>query len=94
MSRAFALAGAPALLILALTAVAPVQSQVIDFETLPSGDLTADEQEISDQYAAYGLPSPAEPGDRAADRSPRIAKAGPPRTAFNGCYDVDTPLPI
>mgnify|MGYP000252372715 CR=1 FL=1 len=24
---------------------------------------------------------------------PRIVKTGPPATAFNGCYAVDTPLP-
>jgi DNA-binding beta-propeller fold protein YncE len=79
---------------LVLAAVPPVDvhAAVLDFETLPDGTPTVDTQEISDQYAAYGvtfeLLDPAT-GDPVG--FPRIAKAGPPRTAFNGCYDYDLP---
>lgn len=70
-----------------------LRAQVIDFETLPDGTPTTDEQTISDQYAAYGVTF--ELLDRVTGEQvglPRIAKAGPPRTAFAGCYDADLPL--
>lgn len=70
------------------------RSQFIDFETLPDGDPTVDQQEISTEYAVYGV------AFTLLSRStglpigfPRIAKAGPPMTAFQGCFDADTPRP-
>lgn len=75
---------------------AVVHSQVIDFEFLPGGAPTTDNQVISNEYEAdfgvtfmlldrtTGLPN----------GSPRIAKVGAPRTAFYGCGDgSDNPAP-
>jgi DNA-binding beta-propeller fold protein YncE len=72
----------------------PVRSQIIDFETLPGGAPTVDQQEISDQYASYGVTfTLLDRGTGLPIGFPRIAKAGPPRTAFNGCLAADTPWP-
>ncbi len=82
------------LLVVAGLAPAPIRAQPIGFETLPDGSATVDQQEISDQYAVYGVTFTLL--DRVTGLptgAPRIAKAGPPRTAFNGCSAVDTPLP-
>jgi len=69
-------------------------ADVIDFETLPGGAGTVDMQEISDQYASLGVTfSVVDPITGEFVCYPRIAKVGPPRTAFEGCEDEDTPLP-
>jgi streptogramin lyase len=71
-----------------------LHAQVIDFETLPDGTPTTDEQTISDEYAPYGVTFELlDPNTGDPVGLPRIAKAGPPRTAFNGCYDFDLPDP-
>lgn len=75
----------------ALSAVA-VSAQVIDFETLPGGAPTTDQQAITSQYAPYGVTF--ELLDRTTHLptgSPRIAKSGAPQTAFEGCVAADTP---
>ncbi|MBK8167780.1 MAG: hypothetical protein IPK64_17690 [bacterium] len=67
-------------------------AQVIDFETLPGGAPTGDQQLISNQYAPYGVTF--ELLDRTTHLpigAPRIAKVGAPLTAFEGCLAVDTP---
>lgn len=82
------------LLITAGLVPASIRAQVIDFETLPGGAQTVDEQEISTEYAVYGVTFTLL--DRVTGLpigSPRIAKAGPPLTAFQGCFEVDTPRP-
>jgi sugar lactone lactonase YvrE len=69
-------------------------AQIIDFETLPGGAPTVDEQPISTEYAVYGVTFTLLSRDTGLPiGSPRIAKTGPPRTAFEGCSDVDTPRP-
>jgi WD40 repeat protein len=81
------------LLLFMLTPVA-LFAQVIDFETLPSGDPTTDQQLISTEYGIYGVSFVLlDPVTGLPIGVPRIAKAGPPRTAFQGCYADDTPLP-
>lgn len=80
-------------IVLLLLAV-PASAQVIDFETLPDGTPTVDQQEIAAEYALYGVTFTLL--DRATGLpigSPRIAKAGPPLTAFEGCFADDTPRP-
>jgi len=67
--------------------------QVIDFETLPDGTPTYDEQQISNEYEAYGVifeMLDKNTGDPIG--FPHIAKAGLPQTAFQGCHNEDTPL--
>jgi DNA-binding beta-propeller fold protein YncE len=94
MSRSHASLGGFPLGILLVAGTSPVHSQVIDFETLPGGGPTVDQQEISTEYATYGVTfsllsrTTGEPIG-----SPRIAKAGAPQTAFEGCTAPDTPLP-
>ena len=69
--------------------------QTIDFETLPGGAATADQQQISTEYQAnFGV------SFMLVDRTsgapiglPRIAKVGAPQTAFASCYGADRPLP-
>ncbi|MFG0274938.1 MAG: hypothetical protein ACF8QF_07770 [Phycisphaerales bacterium] len=79
----------------ALSVCAGAPGQTIDFETLPGGAPTVDQQEISTEYEANfgvsfalisrttGLPIGL----------PRIAKVGTPQTAFASCNGADTPLP-
>ncbi len=79
-------------LLLSLALALPAVAQVIDFETLPGGAPTTDLQVISTQYAPYGVTF--ELLDRTTHLpvgSPRIAKAGAPLTAFEGCLADDTP---
>ena len=85
---------ASALLLVASLVPSPASCQFIDFETLPAGGATVDLQEISTEYAVYGVTFTL------LDRTtglpsgfPRIAKAGAPRTAFEGCFADDTPRP-
>lgn len=68
-------------------------AQTIDFEALPDGSSTADQQFISDEYEAdrgvrFDL---VDPVDLTPIGSPQIAKVGNPQTAFDGC-GPDTPL--
>ncbi|MBK9472858.1 MAG: hypothetical protein IPO18_11295 [bacterium] len=66
----------------ALSAVT-APAQVIDFETLPGGAPTTDQQAIANHYAPYGVTF--ELLDRTTHLptgSPRIAKSGAPQTAF------------
>lgn len=73
---------------------APASSQIIDFETLPGGGGTVDQQEIPAEYAIYGVTFTLLSRETGLPiGSPRIAKAGPPLTAFYGCFDYDTPRP-
>jgi len=71
--------------------------QVIDFETLPGGTATADQQPISSEYevafgVTFALVDPINPHQTIG--SPKIAKVGPPRTAFFGCDGgEDNPAP-
>lgn len=85
-------------LLLAFLPVAVVSAtagaQVIDFETLPGGASTVDQQSISNEYAVYGLSfSLLDPTTGDSIGVPRIAKVGAPATAFEGCEDGDTPWP-
>jgi len=79
-------------LVVALLGSAPALAQFIDFETLPGGGATVDQQQIATEYATYGVTftllsrTTGEPIG-----FPRIAKAGPPLTAFEGCLAPDTP---
>jgi DNA-binding beta-propeller fold protein YncE len=67
-------------------------AQVIDFETLPGGAPTTDLQPISNEYASLGVTFALLDRDTGAViGSPRIAKAGAPQTAFEGCSAPDTP---
>lgn len=75
---------------------AVVHSQVIDFESLPGGAPTTDNQVISSEYAAdFGVTFTLVDGTTGLPTgSPRIAKVGAPRTAFWGCGDgSDNPAP-
>lgn len=71
-----------------------VLAQAIDFETLPGGASTTDQQLISDQYEAdHGVRFDlVDPVTLLSIGSPQIAKVGAPTTAFEGC-GADTPLP-
>lgn len=72
----------------------PAHAQVIDFEHVPSGPATTDQQTISTEYSSYGVTFTLL--DRVTGLPigfPRIAKAGLPLTAFEGCSDADTPRP-
>jgi hypothetical protein len=70
------------------------RAQVIDFETLPGGGATVDQQEISTQYASLGVTfSLLSRKTGLPIGFPRIAKAGSPQTAFEGCSAADTPYP-
>ena len=83
-----------AFLFLVQFVTAPVSAQVIDFETLPDGTPTVDVQQISDQYALFGVTFTLL--DRTTGEPigfPRIAKSGAPQTAFEGCESPDTPRP-
>jgi len=68
-------------------------AQAIDFETLPGGVSTTDQQLISDQYEAqHGVRFDlVDPITLLPIGSPQIAKVGAPQTAFAGC-GPDTPL--
>jgi DNA-binding beta-propeller fold protein YncE len=83
-------------LIIALLLVSPslAPAQVIDFETVPGGSPTVDQQTISTEYSSLGVTFSL------LDRTtglpigyPRIAKTGLPQTAFEGCTAADTPYP-
>lgn len=88
MSRPFGATFGIALLLFAAT----LDAQVIDFETLPGGSPTVDQQTISNEYASLGVTfSLLDPVTGVPIGSPRIAKVGPPATAFEGCYDSDAP---
>ncbi|MCA9753130.1 MAG: NHL repeat-containing protein, partial [Gemmatimonadetes bacterium] len=81
-------------LVAVLVALAgPAGAQVIDFETLPDGTPTVDLEPISTQYDSLGVSFSLRDASGALIGFPRIAKAGAPQTAFEGCSDVDTPLP-
>ncbi len=83
-----------AALLLASCLTTTATAQTITFETLPNGSPTTDQLLINTQYAPYGVTFTLL--DRTTGLpagSPRIAKAGAPRTAFEGCTDVDTPIP-
>jgi uncharacterized repeat protein (TIGR01451 family) len=70
--------------VLLLVAVSPSQAQTIDFETLPDGSATEDSLIIKDQYnvAPYWVRFELINADSSI--GPRIARVGPPRTAFYG----------
>jgi|GEM_PF-1553258 len=71
-----------------------VHAQIIDFETLPGGVPTTDQQSISTEYAIYGVTFTLLSRDTGLPiGSPLVAKSGPPLTAFNGCADDDMPAP-
>jgi streptogramin lyase len=85
----------PAIL-MTLFALVPASSlaQVIDFETLPGGGSTVDQQEISTEYASLGVTFTLLSRTTGLPIGfPRIAKAGVPQTAFEGCLAADTPYP-
>ena len=69
-----------------------LRAQFIDFEMLPGGAPTVDQQTISTEYASLGVTfSLLDPDTGVPIGSPRIAKVGPPVTAFEGCFDDDAP---
>ncbi len=80
--------------ICALTFSAITNAQSIDFETIPSGGSTTDQQPISTQYEPdFGVTFDlVDPITLLPIGSPLIAKVGSPTTAFQGC-GPDTPLP-
>lgn len=68
------------------------KTQTIDFETLPGGGATVDQQTISNEYISYGVTfTLLDHTTGLPIGSPRIAKAGAPLTAFEGCFADDTP---
>ena len=68
---------------------APAYCQLIDFETLPDGSIPRDGMVISNQFLAkYGISFVFTDGT-----FPRIAKSGPPRSAFYSPYGDDTLAP-
>jgi DNA-binding beta-propeller fold protein YncE len=70
------------------------RAQFIDFETLPGGAPTIDQQPITSEYAAFGVTfTLLDRNTGLPIGAPRIAKAGEPQTAFEGCSDADTPRP-
>ena len=72
---------------------AAARTQIIDFETFPNGAATVDQQTVSGEYATYGVTfSLLSRTTGLPIGSPRIAKAGTPQTAFEGCLAADTPL--
>jgi hypothetical protein len=77
----------------ACVACAAQAGGLIDFETLPDGTPTTDQQEIGLEYAAMGVTFTLidAAGDPAG--TPNIAKVGSPLTAFESCNGDDTPLP-
>lgn len=81
----------PAVVVLLLAPIASF-SQTIDFETLPGGAPTADQQLISTEYDSLGVTfSLLDVDTDLPIGSPRIAKVGLPQTAFDGCQGPDTP---
>ncbi len=78
----------------AITLSAIASAQSIDFETLPAGGSTTDQQVISTQYEPdFGVTFDlVDPNTLLPIGSPLIAKVGSPTTAFQGC-GPDTPLP-
>ncbi len=92
MSRAPAPKSLWIIALLALLVPATPRAQFIDFETLPGGTPTVDQQLISTEYNALGVTfSLLDPVSGLPIGSPRIARAGLPQTAFEGCYAADTP---
>lgn len=80
-------------LLCAVVVVVPAVAQVIDFETLPGGAPTTDQQVIDTQFALFGVTfSLLDRTTGLPIGAPRIAKTGPPQTAFEGCLAADTPL--
>lgn len=73
---------------LALLLAPSATAQLIDFEVLPDGTPTVDQQEISTQWSAPPFGVTFEVVDRNTLQFlafPRLAKVGAPRTAFQGC---------
>jgi sugar lactone lactonase YvrE len=94
MSPARAFGSAVALIIGAALIPTPSLAQSIDFETIPGGGNTVDQQLISTEYAVYGVTFALLSRTTGLPiGSPRIAKAGAPQTAFEGCVAPDTPRP-
>jgi outer membrane protein assembly factor BamB len=90
----FALPSVIALLVCLIMTPTSSRAQVIDFETLPAGGSTVDQQEISTEYAPLGVTfSLLDPLTGTPIGFPRIAKVGLPQTAFEGCVAADTPKP-
>ncbi len=76
----------------ALPFLGAATAQTIDFERLPNGSYTLDQQTICDEYASLGVRF--ELIDRSSGAPigcPRIARFGPPENAFEGCFASDTP---
>ncbi len=76
------------LLINSLLLASTSLGQTLDFETLPNGTATVDLQTISNEYAGAPFGVSFEVVDRNTGQFlafPKIAKVGPPRTAFRGC---------
>jgi hypothetical protein len=59
-------------------------TQIIDFETLPDGSPTTDGLLIQDQYNVSPFWVKFELVDQGPSVGPRVAKVGPPMTAFQG----------
>ncbi|MHC4948719.1 MAG: hypothetical protein ACYTG1_10710 [Planctomycetota bacterium] len=66
---------------------------LIDFETLPGGAPTVDQQEIGLEYASLGVTFTLIDAAGVPIGTPNIAKVGNPETAFASCNGGDTPLP-
>ncbi|MBK9303707.1 MAG: T9SS type A sorting domain-containing protein [bacterium] len=93
MSFQIRLSAAVACLICTAVAAVPAVAQVIDFETLPGGTPTTDQQVIDTQFAPFGVTfSLLDRTTGLPIGAPRIAKTGLPLTAFEGCIAADTPL--
>jgi len=94
MSRTLATSFTCAIAVLLIFVPASSPSQVIDFETLPGGGSTVDQQTISTEYASLGVTFTLLDHTTGLPIGfPRIAKAGAPLTAFEGCAAPDTPYP-
>ncbi len=85
----------PLIAALLLAGLAPGWAWAIDFETLPGGAPTVDQQSISNEYllsdgVTFALVTP---GTLTVIGSPLIAKAGPALNAFAACWGDDTAAP-
>lgn len=82
------------IVVLVFSGFASSYAQVIDFETLPGGAPTTDQQLISDEYLSLGVTfTLLDHMTGVPIGAPRIAKEGSPATAFEGCAADDTPYP-
>jgi hypothetical protein len=81
----------PSTVLALLAASGSAAAQAIDFETLPDGSPTTDQQTISNEYDVppYGVSFEIVDSAGGHVGFPKLAKVGFPRTAFQGCLNGD-----